>query len=110
MNYFFNKGLLMVGVASFILPFSSLTVQARETTIALIQETQTDVSPFWVYDHVQTITLTFPTASLIPKEVPYEYYHEVYGVMRGLLKYVKHEYIKGEYKATFTGKMYSNPL
>ncbi|CAM5341045.1 hypothetical protein LSPH24S_04716 [Lysinibacillus sphaericus] len=36
MNNFFNKGLLMVGVASFILPFSNPTVQARETTIPLI--------------------------------------------------------------------------
>ncbi|UED79512.1 hypothetical protein FH508_0019225 [Lysinibacillus sp. CD3-6] len=52
MNNFFNKGLLMIGTASFILPFSSPTVLARETTIPLRQETKTDVSPFWVYDHV----------------------------------------------------------
>ena len=72
-------------------------------------DTGSEVSPLWVYSYEETITVEYPTA-VIPNEIPYEYYHNVYGWMRGIMKYQTHKIVKGKYVATFKGTMYSNPL
>lgn len=104
-----QKSFIMLILASFVIPFSN-AAYASESATPLTQEAQAEVSPLWVYDYIETITVTYPTAAAIPNEIHYEYYHDVYGWMRGVLKYQKHDVVKGKYVATFTGRMYSNPL
>lgn len=119
MNNLIKKGLLTLGVAAFILPLSNpASASASElplkkehellSPLPIIEEP--GISPAWVYDYVETITMEYPTASAIPDEVYYEYYHDVFGWMRGLMKYESHTVVKGKYIATFKGRMYSNPL
>ena len=90
---------------------SSLPVYASETAESnMIQESESEVTPFWVYDYIITITKDYATSTSIPKSIFYEYYDSTYGWMRGTLDYVSHVYSKGKYVATFRGRMMSNPL
>ncbi len=106
MKNLIKKGLLMLGVTAFILPLSTPAYASTSET-PLTQGSE--VSPLWVYSYEETITVEYPTA-VIPNEIPYEYYHNVYGWMRGIMKYQTHKIVKGKYVATFKGTMYSNPL
>ena len=108
-NKLLQKGFIMLILAAFVLP-SSFTAYASELAIPLQQETRAEVSPLWVYSHTQTITIEYNAPLEIPEEYHYEYDHNTYGRMRGVLKNQGYEIVKGKYIVTFTGQMYSNPL
>lgn len=116
MKNLIKKGLLMLGVTAFILPLSN-PAYASTSEASLTQESEvspltqeSEISPLWVYYYDKTITMDYATAASIPPEVHYEYYDEVFGWMRGVMKYQFHNVVKGKYVATFKGTMYSNPL
>lgn len=100
---------LALALAVYVLP-SSLSANASELVTPPQQGTQGEISPFWVYDYVETVKVSYNSATEIPDNYHYEYYHNIYGTMRGVLKYQSHTISKGKYVATFTGRMYSNPL
>lgn len=104
-----QKNFIMPALATFML-LSPFSAHASELATPLQQETQAGISPLWVYDYVETIQVPFTTASY-PQDYPYEYYHNTFGWMRGVLKYQSHTIdSKGRYIVTYSGRMYSNPL
>lgn len=108
-NNLLKKGFMVLGLSAIALPFFS-PVSANAAPAPLVQETQSEISPMWVYSYEETLYITYAREAWIEQEVHYEYVHRTYGIMRGVLKLQGYKFVNGEYVATFKGMMYSNPL